>query len=72
MTNAPEKTRRALEAWLPRDKWGEVNELYVGFGQTICSSRAPRCDDACSATLRATCKYYQSVQREKEEDRERK
>ena len=31
----PEQTRIQLEAWLPRDKWGEVNLLWVGFGQEV-------------------------------------
>jgi hypothetical protein len=29
----PEQTRVQLEAWLPTDKWTEVNILWVGFGQ---------------------------------------
>jgi hypothetical protein len=29
----PEQTREQLEGWLPRDKWGELNALFVGFGQ---------------------------------------
>jgi endonuclease-3 len=32
-SNSPEKTREQLEGWLPRDKWDEVNALWVGFGQ---------------------------------------
>lgn len=35
-TKAPEETRLALQAWLPREKWHEINHLLVGFGQTIC------------------------------------
>lgn len=35
-TKAPEETRLTLQAWLPRDKWHEINHLLVGFGQTIC------------------------------------
>ena len=31
----PEKTRVQLEAWLPRDKWADVNLLWVGFGQEV-------------------------------------
>jgi hypothetical protein len=31
----PEGTREELEGWLPRDKWGEVNVLWVGFGQEV-------------------------------------
>lgn len=32
-SNSPEKTREQLEGWLPREKWDEVNALWVGFGQ---------------------------------------
>ena len=32
-SKTPEKTREQLEGWLPREKWGEVNMLWVGFGQ---------------------------------------
>jgi endonuclease-3 len=35
-TKTPEETRLALQAWLPREKWHEINHLLVGFGQTIC------------------------------------
>ena len=35
-TSTPEETRRALEEWLPEDKWTEVNWLLVGFGQQRC------------------------------------
>ena len=31
----PEGTREELEGWLPKEKWGEVNVLWVGFGQEI-------------------------------------
>lgn len=31
----PEGTREQLEGWLPRDKWDEVNVLWVGFGQEV-------------------------------------
>jgi endonuclease-3 len=32
-STTPEGTREQLEGWLPREKWGEVNYLWVGFGQ---------------------------------------
>jgi hypothetical protein len=32
-TKTPEQTREQLEGWLPREKWGELNALFVGFGQ---------------------------------------
>ena len=31
----PEKTRKALEQWVPRDAWGDVNWLLVGLGQEV-------------------------------------
>ena len=31
----PEQTRLQLEGWLPRDKWGSINLLWVGFGQEV-------------------------------------
>ncbi|VDD81684.1 unnamed protein product [Mesocestoides corti] len=42
-TKTPEETRIALESWLPRDLWGDVNHLLVGFGQQICLPVNPRC-----------------------------
>ncbi|BFZ58086.1 alpha,alpha-trehalase nth1 [Savitreella phatthalungensis] len=42
-THTPEKTRLALESWLPRDRWGEINHLLVGLGQTVCLPRGRRC-----------------------------
>jgi endonuclease-3 len=31
----PERTRVQLESWLPRDRWPDVNALWVGFGQEL-------------------------------------
>jgi len=39
-TKTPEKTREAIEAWMPKDIWGDVNELLVGFGQEIQTEKA--------------------------------
>lgn len=44
-TKEPEQTRIQLESWLPRDLWAEVNHLFVGFGQTICTPVRPKCAD---------------------------
>lgn len=44
-TKEPEQTRVALESWLPRELWSEVNELLVGFGQTICTPTNPKCGE---------------------------
>ncbi|CAM9777243.1 unnamed protein product [Laminaria digitata] len=39
----PDKTRKQLQAWLPREHWSEVNGLLVGFGQQVCRARGPSC-----------------------------
>jgi endonuclease III len=44
-TNTPEETRAALESWLPKELWREINYMLVGFGQTICLPRGPKCNE---------------------------
>jgi endonuclease-3 len=53
-SNGPEHTRKALEKFIPQEKWTDVNALLVGFGQTICRAKRPKCDD-CS--LQIHCYY---------------
>jgi adenine-specific DNA glycosylase len=55
-TNTPEKTRAALEGWLPNDLWGPVNPLLVGFGQTICIPRVPKCGE-CKLAEEQICPF---------------
>ncbi|KAG6220173.1 hypothetical protein E4U34_003071 [Claviceps purpurea] len=54
-TKTPEETRLALQSWLPRDKWREINWLLVGFGQTVCLPVGRRCGD-CTLGLQGLCK----------------
>jgi endonuclease-3 len=42
-TKEPEETRLALQAWLPKDKWHEINHLLVGLGQTVCLPIGRKC-----------------------------
>ncbi|KOC64485.1 Endonuclease III-like protein 1 [Habropoda laboriosa] len=44
-TKTPDKTRIALEEWLPKTLWSEINHLLVGFGQEICLPRFPKCSE---------------------------
>ena len=53
-TRGPEETRMALEAWLPREKWHEINHLLVGFGQTICTPVGRKCGE-CTLSERGLC-----------------
>ncbi|XP_049799165.1 endonuclease III-like protein 1 isoform X2 [Schistocerca nitens] len=50
-TKTPEETRVALESWLPRDLWTEVNHLLVGFGQQICLPVKPQCSSCLNQQL---------------------
>ena len=39
-TKQPEQTRRAIESWMPRDVWPEVNLVLVGLGQEVQTEKA--------------------------------
>lgn len=43
-TDKPEVTRNALQDWLPKKYWADINPLLVGFGQTVCAPKANNCD----------------------------
>lgn len=67
-TKTPEETRMALESWLPREKWHEINKLLVGLGQTVCLPVARRCDECDLAGL-GLCKGEIKGQKTKKQDR---
>ncbi|XP_054850635.1 endonuclease III-like protein 1 [Eublepharis macularius] len=50
-TKHPEETRQALEKWLPRELWSELNWLLVGFGQQICLPVNPRCSECLNQAI---------------------
>jgi endonuclease-3 len=50
-TKEPEATRKALEDWLPRNYWSEVNELLVGFGQQTCLPLRPNCGNCLNRSV---------------------
>ena len=53
-TQQPEQTRELLEAWLPHEKWHDINNLLVGFGQTICLPVGRKCGE-CKLADRGLC-----------------
>lgn len=53
-TKNPEETRASLEAWLPRDRWHEINHLLVGFGQTVCLPVGRKCGE-CTLSEKGLC-----------------
>jgi len=44
-TKKPEHTRKALEEWLPKSHWKQINSLLVGFGQAVCTPKKPKCSE---------------------------
>lgn len=50
-TKTPEKTQEELESWLPREYWADVNLMLVGFGQSICIPRYPKCSQCLNNQL---------------------
>jgi endonuclease III len=55
-SSTPENTRIQLESWLPPELWGPVNPLMVGFGQTICLPRVPKCGE-CKLAEEGICPF---------------
>ncbi|EPY50829.1 DNA endonuclease III [Schizosaccharomyces cryophilus OY26] len=53
-TKTEEQTRLALQSFLPKHLWHEVNYMLVGFGQTICLPRGRRCD-ICTLASKGLC-----------------
>lgn len=53
-TSTPEQTRAELEAWLPKEKWHDINHLLVGFGQTICLPVGRKCGE-CDLSAGGLC-----------------
>ncbi|KAI9742161.1 MAG: DNA N-glycosylase and apurinic/apyrimidinic (AP) lyase [Claussenomyces sp. TS43310] len=59
-TKGPEETRVALQAWLPRERWHEINWLLVGFGQTVCLPVGRKCGE-CELGLQGLCRAAERV-----------
>ncbi|KAF2185702.1 DNA glycosylase [Zopfia rhizophila CBS 207.26] len=53
-TKQPEETRVALQSWLPKKYWRDINELLVGFGQTICLPVGRKCGE-CKLADKGLC-----------------
>ena len=51
-----EATRKQLEAWDATELWRPLNPLLVGFGQQLCSDRAPKCE-RCPLGEGGLCEY---------------
>jgi len=43
-TDKPNDTRVALEKFVPKELWSDINHWLVGFGQQICLPKNPKCE----------------------------
>lgn len=74
-TKNPEETRMALQSWLPKDRWREINGLLVGLGQAVCLPIGNKCGD-CELGHKGLCKaadrrkVAEGLKRLKEEEKE--
>lgn len=68
----PEDTRKALEKWLPREHWREINKLLVGFGQTICTPLRPKCDECYNNVICPSAKLKSGVRSPKREQQSKR
>lgn len=53
-TRTPEETRIKLEQIYDRREWKEINKVMVGFGQTVCLPKKPKCKEC---VVNYCCKY---------------
>lgn len=54
-TKGPEETRIALQEWLPKELWHEINWALVGLGQKVCLPVGRKCGE-CELGLQGLCK----------------
>ncbi len=41
----PKEVEEFLKKTFPKEVWREINWIFVGFGQTVCLPRNPRCEE---------------------------
>ncbi|HDP94350.1 MAG TPA: endonuclease III [Candidatus Aminicenantes bacterium] len=51
----PEAVESELKQLFPAELWNRINRVLVGFGQTLCRPRNPRCPDC---AIREDCTWY--------------
>ncbi len=56
--NNVEKTEKALENKIDRDRWTKAHHLFIFHGRRCCTARSPKCQ-AC--TIKDFCRYYEEI-----------
>jgi endonuclease-3 len=59
-TKTPEQTEAELVKIIPREYWLDLNELFVRFGQDICRSVGPKCNEC---DFNSFCEYYRDLRK---------
>lgn len=54
-SKSPEETMKQLQEWLPKELYVDINFVIVGFGQTICEAKKPKCDQC---LIRDSCPFF--------------
>ena len=57
----PEAVEEELKTAFPPEQWNRINQILVGFGQTLCKPKGPQCQ-RCSITEH--CQYFKDSQPE--------
>ena len=57
-TKTPVQTEAALMRLLPKDRWLDINEVFVKHGQQVCLPRIPKCPEC---PVRNYCRYYMTI-----------
>jgi endonuclease-3 len=50
-TSDPDETEKELEKVLSKEDWKDINGLMVLFGQNVCRSVGPKCDECIMADI---------------------
>jgi len=56
-SQTPDEVEEELKVLFPKADWISINQVLVGFGQTICRPLRPRCSNCLVA---ACCPYFRS------------
>ena len=54
-TKNPDDTEKSLQLLFPKELWEPINHTLVGFGQTICNAKKPKCE---ICPINSTCKFF--------------
>lgn len=57
-TKTPEQTEAELVKEVPREYWLDLNELFVRFGQDVCKSVGPKCEEC---DFDSFCEYHNGI-----------